>query len=158
MDTMSFRVAVRSVLSQYAAFGGRARRSELWQWMIVQIIGWLLALVVLEFAGPVGIAAYLIFGLATITPTLAVLVRRMHDTGSPGWTLVYAIAPVIGWIAVLIMLCKPGDDDANAYGSPSKPTPFISVPQPTYAAPPPQTALGQPTSRGGIQAAMPPPD
>jgi uncharacterized membrane protein YhaH (DUF805 family) len=158
MDTMSFQDAVRSVLTHYRDFGGRARRSELWQWMIVQTVGWLLALLAVEFAGPVGIAVYLIYGLATVVPTLAVLVRRMHDTGTAGWTLLYAIAPVVGWIAVLILLCKAGDQDANLYGAPSKPTPFIEVPEPSYAVPQQIGPSAQPLSRGGIQAAMPPPD
>ncbi|MFY7960951.1 MAG: DUF805 domain-containing protein, partial [Elsteraceae bacterium] len=53
------------------------------------------------------------FALGMLIPTLAVLVRRLHDTNRSGWWFLLAFLPVIGqiWLFVLLVLdSHPGDN------------------------------------------------
>jgi len=96
----------------YAKFNGRARRKELWGWYLFTNIGFIvLALIIATFAGEdfagedeeeltsVQIVAGVLVGvlvLAIFLPTLAVLVRRMHDTGRGGaWVVLGVIFAIM---------------------------------------------------------------
>jgi hypothetical protein len=46
-------------------------------------------------------------------------VRRLHDTGRSGGYIFLGLLPIIGWIWLLILLLKKGDDSINKYGIPS---------------------------------------
>ncbi len=100
------------VLQNYATFSGRARRSEFWYFQLFNFIfSFLLGLV----GGMMGFPFLsLIFSLAVLIPSLAVGVRRMHDTGKSGWFL---LIPIYS----LILACTDGDIGANKYGGDPKP-------------------------------------
>jgi uncharacterized membrane protein YhaH (DUF805 family) len=79
--TMDFQTAVRTCLTQkYAAFQGRASRSEYWWFFLAVVIGSLLA----TLLGPLAF----LFTLAVLCPILAAGFRRLQDTGRPGWWIV----------------------------------------------------------------------
>ena len=44
----------------------------------------------------------LIWALATIIPTLAVAVRRLHDTNHAGWWIFIGLIPIVGTIILLV--------------------------------------------------------
>ncbi|MCL8250611.1 DUF805 domain-containing protein [Aeromicrobium fastidiosum] len=97
---MTMLEAVRSVLTQYATFSGRARRSEYWFWtlaaFVVQVAGSLVdQLLDLSFVEWVVIAL-------TFVPSIAVGSRRLHDTGRSGWLQLLWIIPIVGWIFVIV--------------------------------------------------------
>ena len=48
-------------------------------------------------------------------PSIAIGVRRLHDTNHTGWWLLISLIPVIGWIWVLVYLVQ--DSDENAWQS-----------------------------------------
>ena len=77
-------------MRKYATFSGRARRAEYWWFYLFTIIGSIVTSII--FA-PLNI----IFSLAVIIPSLAVGVRRLHDTNRSGWWL---IAPIVILIPV----------------------------------------------------------
>ena len=80
---MTFGNAVRSAFHQYAGFTGRARRSEYWYFALFTVLVYVAASVVDAVLGiPV---LTLLTVLALLVPTLAVSVRRLHDTGRSGW-------------------------------------------------------------------------
>lgn len=54
--------------------------------------------------------------LATLVPSLAVQVRRLHDTGRTGRWWSIALVPVVGAVVLLVLLCLPSQGD-NAYGA-----------------------------------------
>ncbi len=58
-----------------------------------------------------------IFSLLVIIPSIAVGVRRLHDTNHSGWWYLLIIIPIIGWIVILIWLCKNSDEEDNRFGS-----------------------------------------
>lgn len=117
--------AVRSVLSQYANFSGRARRSEYW-WFHVFTVVVVLLLGGLDLALGADGLVYMVGGvgltLGLMVPALAVIVRRLHDTGRSGWWYLVAFIPFIGAIVVLIALATDGQPGDNQYGpSPKSP-------------------------------------
>lgn len=80
---MNLQQAVRSVLGQYAGFSGRARRSEYWYWTLAVFLV-SLALSILGAAATAFTYLGYVFSLAVLIPGLAVLWRRLHDTGRSG--------------------------------------------------------------------------
>ena len=100
-------------LKQYADFNGRARRSEFWWFslinfiiMMVLLTFWMVPLfkmaihiedtpdeweiVRLMLSNPF-IYIYLIYYLAMLIPSLAVMVRRLHDIGKSGFWVFLSI-------------------------------------------------------------------
>ena len=60
-------------------------------------------------------AVSLVFNLATLIPSIAVSVRRLHDTNRSGWWNLIALT-FVGIIPLLIWLCQAGDKNDNQYG------------------------------------------
>ena len=87
----------------YADFNGRATRTEFWMFIlfnciasiIITAIGYLLHISVLSS----------IYSLAVLVPSLAVGVRRLHDTGRSGWWWFIAFVPVVGCIWLIVLWC-----------------------------------------------------
>ena len=120
---MDFMTAVSSVLSKYVGFQGRARRSEYWWWMLAYFILLLVANVLDRIIdpGPPGLIIHfgMIYDLAVLAvflPTLAVTVRRLHDTNRSGFWIFIGLVPIVGWILLLVWYCTKGTSGANTYG------------------------------------------
>jgi uncharacterized membrane protein YhaH (DUF805 family) len=90
-------------------FRGRARRAEFFCFVLVNglMLSILDAVIVGAFRGP---QLFVAVGAAlTLLPTLAVAVRRMHDTGRRWW---WWLVPGLN-----VVLCfMPGQRTENAYG------------------------------------------
>jgi uncharacterized membrane protein YhaH (DUF805 family)/type II secretory pathway pseudopilin PulG len=109
------------VLKKYAVFSGRARRTEYWLFGLLSCIVWLV-LVIIE--GVAGIASesehYVLAGLydlAILIPSIAVSVRRLHDTSRSGWWLLLAFIPLVGWIVLLMFMVRDSVPVDNQYGA-----------------------------------------
>ncbi|MER5871158.1 DUF805 domain-containing protein [Streptomyces sp. NPDC002044] len=103
------------VLKKYADFSGRARRREYWMYALIHIaIVVVLAILdsVLSIA-PVLVGIYMV---ATLVPSLAVTVRRLHDLGKSGWWYLIILVPLIGGIWLLVLTASEGQSQANEYG------------------------------------------
>jgi uncharacterized membrane protein YhaH (DUF805 family) len=116
--SMGFGGAIKACFSKYATFKGRARRPEYWWWILfyyLVLIGLsildavMISLGVPGFFGILGI-------LALFLPTLAVAVRRLHDTDRSGWMLLLALIPLVGSIILIVFLCQRGTDGPNRFG------------------------------------------
>lgn len=59
--------------------------------------------------------ALLLFWLATIVPSLAVTIRRLHDTGKSGWWVLLGLIPFVG-LVLLVFLALDGEPGDNQYG------------------------------------------
>ena len=57
-----------------------------------------------------------IYVLAIIVPSLALVVRRLHDTGKSGWFYLITFIPLIGGIWLLIIYCTDSENGANNWG------------------------------------------
>jgi uncharacterized membrane protein YhaH (DUF805 family) len=85
-------------LRRYAEFSGRSRRKEYWMYVLMLVIvGFVLGLVeglvgLTGMVGPYGPLSAL-FLLGTFIPSLAVGIRRLHDTDRSGWWMLLGIVP-----------------------------------------------------------------
>jgi uncharacterized membrane protein YhaH (DUF805 family) len=92
----------------YAQFEGRASRSEYWWFYLFTVLATAAAD---TLGGTVGNLASLAFFL----PSLALVARRLHDTGRSGWWFLIVFT-FIGIPVVLYWLVKASDAGANKYG------------------------------------------
>ncbi|MDR1680030.1 MAG: DUF805 domain-containing protein [Prevotellaceae bacterium] len=114
------------VLKNYANFKGRARRKELWMFVLFNVIFAIAATILdnkvlgitFDMNGQsVGYGwIYLIYCLAVFIPGLAVEVRRLHDIGKSGWNLLLALIPLVGAIILLVWFCKDSQPGENKWG------------------------------------------
>jgi len=110
---MNLQEAVRSVLSQYAGFTGRARRSEYWYWTLAYLIAYIVAVILDSI---IGIQVFtIVLALAAIVPSIAVGVRRLHDTDKSGWWILIGLIPIIGTIVLIVFFVTDSGPD-NQYG------------------------------------------
>lgn len=69
-------------------------------------------------AGIMGIFGLLIFSyaIAIRVPSLAMSVRRLHDTGRSGWFLLLNLIPYIGGIIIFVFSVLDSQPGTNQYG------------------------------------------
>lgn len=126
---MGFGEAVKTVLSKYATFSGRARRSEFWFWaLFVTLINIVMSALVTATGGltidpdtgDMGIGAtyivWMLIGLALLLPNLAVMVRRLHDTDRSGFWWFISFVPFVGAIVLLVFWLLDGTPGSNRFG------------------------------------------
>jgi uncharacterized membrane protein YhaH (DUF805 family) len=87
--------------------------------LISIILGFIDGLLGLTDSGGLGPLRGL-YTLAVLIPSLAVAVRRLHDTGKSGWFLLLALIPCVGGIILLIFMAQEGESGGNQYGSDPK--------------------------------------
>lgn len=101
---MKFGETLGYFFKHYTDFDGRARRKEyffmvLWNliFMIIPVIN-------------------ILWVLATLIPSLALEVRRLHDVGRSGAWLLLLFVPMVGAIVILVWLLTDSERSANKYG------------------------------------------
>lgn len=125
---ISMMEAYRRYLKRAFTFSGYASRAEYWWAYLanVLILGaiYILAAIVVAAQNTAGAEGSLVFDillvvvgislilflLLTIVPNLAVLVRRMHDTGRSGWWCLLGLIPV-GGVVLLVFACMESRPD-----------------------------------------------
>ena len=120
---------LKVVRDNYANFNGRASRQEYWMFTLFMIIFGIVAMVADNILGTVFTIGegsysvsmgygwiYMIFWLAMILPALAVVVRRLHDTGKSGWFYFIVLIPLVGAVWILILFCTDSNPGENNYG------------------------------------------
>jgi uncharacterized membrane protein YhaH (DUF805 family) len=111
-----------SVLKQYAVFTGRARRREYWFFILFNLIASVVLTVIdfmTGFLDPelgIGLLSGL-YSLAVLIPSLAVTVRRLHDTDRSGWWLLIGLVPLLGAIMLLVFMLLDSTPGDNRYGA-----------------------------------------
>ena len=106
------------VLKKYAEFSGRATRKEYWMFFLVNIlimIGFNILSSVLN-SSLIQVLGIL-YILAVLVPSLAVYVRRLHDTNHSAWWILLGLIPIVGTIILLIFLITDSQAGDNMYGS-----------------------------------------
>ena len=108
-------------LKKYAQFTGRSRRKEYWLYaLLVFAISYAIGMV----EGVLGLNSMfflygpfsLLFGLAIFLPSIAVGVRRLHDTGRSGWFILLGLIPILGALALIYFFVLEGEKGTNRYG------------------------------------------
>lgn len=109
------------VLKKYAEFKGRSSRKEYWYFQIIQLliiiflVYWDSRLNMLDLEAGFGTLSGL-YIVATLVPSLAVTVRRLHDISRSGWWFFISLVPLVGPIILLVMMLMAGEPAKNEYG------------------------------------------
>ena len=125
------RYFVDTLKNRYAAFKGRATRSEYWYFMLFSIIIALIltaldSMIINPLLGiqPVvetartGILGML-FSIGTLIPSVALAIRRLHDIGKSCWWILLGVIPVVNIIGIFVLLyffIKDSQPGENQFG------------------------------------------
>ncbi len=127
-----------AVLKKYADFSGRARRTEYWYFALFNLLIFVVLGIIAGVMGSFsnannGVAAtpaviiFSLYYLAVLVPSLAVSVRRLHDTGRSARWLLISLVPFIGGIWFLILLLLDSVPGANQWGPNPKEVPVAAT-------------------------------
>lgn len=108
------------VIKKYAVFGGRARRAEYWNFVLFNFI---ISVLLTLLDKPIGTQSHSgvgllgsLYNLAVLLPSLAVTIRRLHDTSRSGWWILINLIPFVGWIIMLVYMVEDSKAGDNQYG------------------------------------------
>jgi len=103
------------VLKKYTVFTGRARRTEYWMFVLINI---LISIAIGVVEGLIGSPGYLglIYSLAVLLPSIGVSIRRLHDTSKSGWWLLIGLIPLVGMIVLIVFMATDSTPGDNQYG------------------------------------------
>lgn len=132
----SFPVAAKRFFKKYATFSGRASRSEYWWWTLAAVAVSIILNIIISAGttmgssldssptfGPGAIFGYILLGiwaLATLVPSLALSVRRLHDGNFSGWLLLLLLIPFLGAIAILVFMILPSNPAGQRFDQPGR--------------------------------------
>lgn len=155
---MTFGEAVNDGLSKYATFSGRTSRSGYW-WFYLFYILVLVGASIVDAA----IKTPILTGLAVLglfLPSLAILVRRLHDTDHSGWWILISFIPLVGTIVMIVFACTDSGPP-NKYGDGPDGKGGLTVTSPlgqTMPPPPPPVSSPPPSDMPPPQATESPSD
>jgi len=107
------------VLERYAKFDGRAGRAEFWWFALANFLV-IVALAILVAVSNIFWVLYIGYALAVIVPSIAVAIRRLHDTNKSGWWLLIGIIP-FGGLVLLVFYILEGTAGPNDHGAAAEP-------------------------------------
>jgi len=121
------RYFLDTIKNRYAQFTGRASRSEFWYFALFYFILDIVAIMIdaLLINPMLGVAPaqagqggfiQMIFALGLLVPSIALGIRRLHDTGKSGWWYLLVFIPVIGWLLLLYFYVTDSQPETNQYG------------------------------------------
>ena len=120
---MNFSQAVSSFFARWKDFNGRSSRSEYWWATFFVILTSIFTNILTLFLGLspsivaiIVLLLIVIFSLFLTIASLALVVRRLHDTNKSGWWYLI-IFTIIGILPLLYWYCKKGDEGENKFGS-----------------------------------------
>ncbi len=115
-----------NAIKNWRRWDGRSRRRDYWMFTLVNfIITSLLSALIPLLSGnkTLFLTAIFLFGiysLLIIVPSVAVTIRRLHDTNRSGYYFFVQFIPLIGTIWFLILMATVGDYGPNKYGADPK--------------------------------------
>ncbi len=132
-------------LKKYAVFHGRARRKEYWYFeLFATIIGLIFPILFSVYSmimigtydgtydpeqaeGPFRVFAVL-YWLGILIPSIAVAVRRLHDTDRSGGWIFIILIPIVGPIILLVFLAQDSTPGNNRFGPNPKGVAVLGAP------------------------------
>ena len=103
-------------LKKYAEFSGRAGRAEYWYFVLFNFIAAGVLSAVDAVIGTTGVLGG-IYALGVLIPSLAILWRRLHDTGRSGAWVLILLVPLAGPIVLLVFLVQDTTKEDNQWGT-----------------------------------------
>lgn len=111
VEKPSFKDCYIKFWKNYTNFSGRARRSEYWYVVLANVLVSLVCMI--PYVGQVIGGLYMI---AVLVPTLALMVRRLHDLGKDWYYIFFALIPLAGQIILLVWFCTDSQAGENEFG------------------------------------------
>ena len=111
-----------TVLQKWSDFSSRARRREYWFFVLFYLLIYVALTVVDMLTGLTNAATGVgvlggLFALAMLIPSLAVGVRRLHDTDRSGWWQLLGLVPVVGIIVLIVFYVQDSQPGGNRFGA-----------------------------------------
>ena len=120
-----FDTAANCFMRKYATCSGRATRKEFISWVVFKIISCIFVFCLVSgmfmLKGEINIWAasfgVVLLSVIYIVPSISLIVRRLHDSGSPMSNLillVFGFIPYIGFVFtiwLLVVLLKPSAEE-----------------------------------------------
>jgi uncharacterized membrane protein YhaH (DUF805 family) len=110
-----FGLAISRGLAHLVTFRGRASRSAFWWFVLFAIIVQVVLDLIVSRAGHGYTSADRAIAAVATLLTLALTVRRLHDSNRTGWWWLIGWVPVIGWLVLLIFMLLPGTRGPNRF-------------------------------------------
>ncbi len=110
--------AYLDAMRRYATFSGRSTRAEFWYYHLV-LLGLAIGGLIIDvaIAGPREpqplVSALIIMG--HYIPSLAVIVRRLHDLEKSGWLVLTCLIPLVGIVAFIVIGSTPSQHTAKDF-------------------------------------------
>lgn len=124
--------AYKAAFKNYAKFEGRTRRRDYWFFALMNMIITFIPAIIMWVSVIMGaftenqtlpftialiaICVMSIYSLAVLVPSLALLVRRLHDSGKSGWYALFGLIPYAGSIVLMVFCCMDSQVGPNKYG------------------------------------------
>lgn len=101
-------------IKNYALFQGRASRKEFWMFAL---FGLLIIPVGLRFLFGDWLEVFFLtsYSLFMLIPTLAIMTRRIRDTGKNGSLVLLALIPFFGFLIILILCLQESYNNENEF-------------------------------------------
>jgi uncharacterized membrane protein YhaH (DUF805 family) len=128
VETPGFLGAYGDYFRNYATFRGRLSRGSYWRaYLMNALVCWGLVFLAIfglaggafAFAGAIYLVL-LLYMLIMVLPSLGSGVRRLHDAGYSGATVLLSLIPLVGTVILIILLAQPSNPGPNQYGPPPR--------------------------------------
>ncbi len=97
----------------------RSTRGEYWKADLGNaVVGIILLIALILLHNLVFVAIYFLYSLALIVPSLAITIRRLHDTDHSGGWFFIGLVPLVGAIILLVFMVQRSTTGENRYGPP----------------------------------------
>lgn len=125
-----------NAMGRYFDFSGRSTRAQFWYYHLV-LLGLAAVGIVIDAAisgGQPLVSALII--IAHYIPSVAITVRRLHDSDKSGWLVLLCLVPGIGIIAFIAYGCIASTPGANRFGPVDHAAPLSTATAPTATSQP----------------------
>lgn len=100
------------ITKQYVDFSGCATRKQYWMYVLFNFLISLVLSVLGNMDNALSLLCNILYVLVTLglfLPSLAIAVRRLHDTNRSGWWMLLSFLPIIGPIVLLVFFVMPSE-------------------------------------------------
>ncbi|MEY0813886.1 DUF805 domain-containing protein, partial [Klebsiella pneumoniae] len=91
-------------LRDFGHFNGRSRRKEYWIFTLILIGMFIITLIIDNTVIGAPVLTWLL-AIVTLVPSLALIVRRLHDINQSGWFAIISFIPMVNWVFIIVIGC-----------------------------------------------------
>lgn len=111
--------AYLDAMRRYFDFSGRSTRTQFWSFCLT-VLGLGIAAIVLDTAvlgaSKPSLFTWLVY-FPHLIPSIAVTIRRLHDSDKSGWWILLGLVPLVGVVALIVFGCLPSSSGRNRFGA-----------------------------------------